>query len=52
MQLDEGLKKTIAYFDKLLTRAAATHASPTSVRPSTRRVNGRDNGGRRAVLAA
>jgi UDP-glucuronate decarboxylase len=51
VQLTEGLKKTITYFDKLLTRVAATHAS-ANVRPSSRRVNGRNGSGRRAVLAA
>jgi UDP-glucuronate decarboxylase len=50
VQLTDGLKQTITYFDKLLTRAAATHQSP-NVQPSTRRVNGRNAGGRRAVLA-
>lgn len=50
VQLAEGLKKTITYFDKLLTRAAATHDA-ANVKPSTRRV-ARNNGGRRAVLAA
>jgi UDP-glucuronate decarboxylase len=49
--LTDGLKKTITYFDKLLTRVAATH-DDANVRPSTRRVNARNNGGRRAVLAA
>jgi UDP-glucuronate decarboxylase len=51
VQLTEGLKKTITYFDKLLTHAAAPHAAP-AVPPSGRRVNGRNAGGRRAVLAA
>ena len=50
VQLGEGLKKTITYFDKLLTRAAATHDA-ANVKPATRRV-ARNNGGRRAVLAA
>jgi UDP-glucuronate decarboxylase len=52
VQLTEGLKKTIAYFDKLLTRSAATHPA-ANVRAATRRgVNGRPGTGRRAVLAA
>jgi UDP-glucuronate decarboxylase len=51
VQLDEGLKKTIAYFDQLLTQAAATHDS-SKVRPSSRRGDGPATGGRRAVLAA
>jgi UDP-glucuronate decarboxylase len=50
VQLTEGLKSTIDYFDKLLTRATATQELP-NVRPSTRRVKGRSNG-RRAALAA
>jgi UDP-glucuronate decarboxylase len=50
VQLSDGLKKTITYFDKLLTRVTATHDAP-NVKPSTRRVS-RNNGGRRAVLAA
>jgi UDP-glucuronate decarboxylase len=51
VQLAEGLKKTITYFDKLLTRAAATHETP-NVRPSTRRPARNGTSGRRAVLAA
>jgi UDP-glucuronate decarboxylase len=51
VQLTEGLKKTITYFDKLLTRAAATHELP-NVRPASRPVTTRNGNGRRAVLAA
>ena len=48
VQLTEGLKKTITYFDKLLTRAAATHDAP-NVQPSTRRPGSRNGTGRRAA---
>jgi UDP-glucuronate decarboxylase len=51
VQLTEGLKKTITYFDKLLTRAAATHIAP-NVRPSARRGDGRPGNGRRTALSA
>jgi UDP-glucuronate decarboxylase len=37
VQLAEGLRNTITYFDKLLTRAAATQAT-ANVKPSARRV--------------
>jgi UDP-glucuronate decarboxylase len=49
VQLSEGLQKTIDYFDKLLTKAAATHEAPT-LRPTVRRVN--NDSGHRAALAA
>ena len=52
VQLTEGLKKTITYFDKLLTRAAATHEAPAARDSARRGVNGRSSTGRRAVLAA
>jgi UDP-glucuronate decarboxylase len=52
VQLTEGLKKTITYFDKLLTRAAATHEAPSVPSSNRRGVNGRASTGRRAVLAA
>ena len=51
VQLTEGLKKTISYFDKLLTRAAATHEA-ANVQPSTRRPGTGNGTGRRAALAA
>jgi UDP-glucuronate decarboxylase len=52
VQLAEGLKKTIAYFDQLLTRAAATHEAPSVPVPAARRARPRSGTGRRAVLAA
>ena len=51
VQLTEGLKQTITYFDKLLTQAAATHEAPAT-RAASRRVNARNGTGRRAALAA
>jgi UDP-glucuronate decarboxylase len=51
VQLTEGLQKTIAYFDQLLTARKAAPATPA--RPAAqRKVNGRSGSGRHAVLAA
>src|SRR5205085_12105114 len=51
VQLSDGLKRTITYFDKLLTATAATHAA-SSVEPPARRPSARNGNRRRAVLAA
>jgi UDP-glucuronate decarboxylase len=51
VQLTEGLKKTIAYFDQLLTAGLA--AAPARARPATQRMpNGRAGSSQHAVLAA
>lgn len=51
IQLKDGLKKTIAYFDRLLTEGAVTQPA-AAVRPDARRsVNGRAGSGRRPVMA-
>jgi UDP-glucuronate decarboxylase len=51
VQLTEGLKKTIAYFDQLLTRTAATHEA-SAVQPAGRRsADSRSSTGAEALAA-
>jgi UDP-glucuronate decarboxylase len=52
VQLTEGLQKTIAYFDQLLTAGKVTQAAQPLQAATRHTVNGRTGSGRRAVLAA
>jgi UDP-glucuronate decarboxylase len=52
VELQAGLTRTIAYFDKLLANAAVGQVAPAMRASSRRNVNGRAASGRRPVFAA